>query len=428
MSISLAVSTRERAWLGLLWAWGLALVVAGIVKVRVGWEAPHVLDLVGTYGPTTKDLVESWANKGAHLLIGFACVWLVLVDRGPVVRGWSLVVLAGFLGQVAATLLGGVFGAMPGMNLGALLWPVVLVAFARQDGVRAEILLGGLQRVARAICLASLAAWVIWPAWVVQFDYRDTWLPGMDFRLHGLMGHGHQLATMAFVLLALALVRPGRWRWADLVMGAVIIAAAQSKQFVALALLLPGAWLLIAPPAGLRRWTLGLRLGMVAGGLGLLLLAFLSLPEPAHHLVPADQRENMETLTGRTLIWRETLGAWEQSPWVGNGPRLWKDEMAERFEQEQGWVVPHAHNQFLQSLGQSGIIGALFLIAAQCGLTWGLWRNRSVAPLLLPGVLILIWLRGLIEPYFTPNLQDAGQFLVLASWKIAAARKEDHDL
>jgi O-antigen ligase len=66
-------------------------------------------------------------------------------------------------------------------------------------------------------------------------------------------------------------------------------------------------------------------------------------------------------LTGRDLIWLITLNEWYANPLFGHGPSLWGSE----FAAQQGYlgVASNAHNQFVDVLGSSGILGILCFTA-----------------------------------------------------------------
>ncbi|MCV2365065.1 O-antigen ligase family protein [Paucibacter sp. DJ1R-11] len=69
---------------------------------------------------------------------------------------------------------------------------------------------------------------------------------------------------------------------------------------------------------------------------------------------------DLVTLTGRTEIWAVAIDEWQRSPLFGYGPAMW--DAYHRFQIGYSAAF-HAHNQFLNVLAASGLIGLLsFLV------------------------------------------------------------------
>lgn len=140
--------------------------------------------------------------------------------------------------------------------------------------------------------------------------------------------------------------------------------------------------------------------------------------------------EQFATLTGRTLIWQVTLNLWEQNPWFGYGPELWNLRMGLAYAPIIGSVAPHAHSQFYQSLGESGIVGimGLFLYVITL-LVYGVRYARATGGVALILVSVLL-LRGITEPPLNsaPGSSDFyAQFLVFAFLILASRCKSTLD-
>lgn len=72
-----------------------------------------------------------------------------------------------------------------------------------------------------------------------------------------------------------------------------------------------------------------------------------------------------ETLTGRTDIWASVLRRISESPWLGYGfAAFWEKGSipAEVVKKETGWMVPNAHNGWLDLILQVGWIGVGVLV------------------------------------------------------------------
>jgi O-antigen ligase len=106
------------------------------------------------------------------------------------------------------------------------------------------------------------------------------------------------------------------------------------------------------------------------------------------------ERNNLETLTGRTYIWSQSLEIALERPWFGHG-----------FDSFR-WVVPpfghflarHAHNEMIQQFFAYGIVGISIVI----GIYWSFYRqirgsrNTGLRSLAM-AVLILVLVRGLVD-------------------------------
>ena len=85
----------------------------------------------------------------------------------------------------------------------------------------------------------------------------------------------------------------------------------------------------------------------------------------------------LSTFTGRTIIWNFTLDAWQQNKLFGYGMGLWNEEMFLQYKHliKEGWVFSHAHSQYYQTLGETGIIGLILLfiyytVLVYCGVKY----------------------------------------------------------
>lgn len=124
----------------------------------------------------------------------------------------------------------------------------------------------------------------------------------------------------------------------------------------------------------------------------LVLVAFWGVLEA--YLDLYTQGSNVETLTGRTYIWLQTLKSATERPWFGHG-----------FDSFR-WIVPplgdfqpgHAHNDLLQQFFAYGVVGVIVL----CGSYWTFYRqartseNNGLKSLAM-ATLILVLARGVVD-------------------------------
>jgi O-antigen ligase len=71
------------------------------------------------------------------------------------------------------------------------------------------------------------------------------------------------------------------------------------------------------------------------------------------------QGAQLVSMTGRDLIWAIAMDEWRANPLFGYGPDLWNDAYRQSINLPN---ATNAHNQFLDTLARSGIVGAAGLV------------------------------------------------------------------
>ena len=209
------------------------------------------------------------------------------------------------------------------------------------------------------------------PAMVMDRSYTQGLLPGLP-RFAGLSPHAVGMGLMAQLGLLCLMTRPYQRPWLNRLawaLGLSTLFLAQSKTawlafFICTGTLLavqrgPGLWQRLADPMSptLGMTTLiGCMLGMVAlavvlmfGDVGEHLSAFINTPEGAQ----------LASFTGRDRIWAIAFDEWQRNPVFGYGPGIW-DEL---FRASIGMSnASHGHNQLMDTLSRSGVVGATGLV------------------------------------------------------------------
>lgn len=145
--------------------------------------------------------------------------------------------------------------------------------------------------------------------------------------------------------------------WVHWIAAIVILVATQSKS--------PMVGTVVALAAIALMASKGMTRALTASALGLagtLLVAlwFFVLPNTG----AAGFQETASTLTSRTGIWEFAFNQWKENPF-GYGSAFFEggSPMSEKFFLEIGIPTYSAHNQFLTSLGQSGLLGLVSIVA-----------------------------------------------------------------
>lgn len=105
--------------------------------------------------------------------------------------------------------------------------------------------------------------------------------------------------------------------------------------------------------------------------------------------------QNTQSLSNRAPLWAELMDSVDLHPLLGAGfEAFWSPERVEKISSDQGWVVPHAHNTYLDQTLSLGVVGAAlyaFTLLGGCVLGWKRYRRRPSELTLLPP-LLLTWL------------------------------------
>lgn len=105
--------------------------------------------------------------------------------------------------------------------------------------------------------------------------------------------------------------------------------------------------------------------------------------------------QNTASLSNRAPLWAELMDSVEQHPILGAGfEAFWSPERVEKVSFDQGWMVPHAHNTYLDQTLSLGVVGAglyTLTLVGGCFVAWKRYSHRPSERTLLPP-LLLTWL------------------------------------
>lgn len=349
----------------LLWLIILA-ATAGIMGSTREFTAQYSVTLSGYAG--AMPWVVWWLRLSSVALVGVAAM-AILVNWGKrsKLRGgtWLLAgLIAVFLASVASSML----GTKPEFIHQTLYTLLLMLAITLSPPIAPELVAVYAKRVLAFLLYGSLILALINPAHYVQTGYSGI-IPGFNVRLHGLAPHANSLGPLALLYLVLAYWVPGKRPWHLLgnvaALAVLILAQSKTAWLTALFILFLLLAYRLAKRAGreLRTaeigWVTLMGLGLYLA-LSLLTFLFFVMGNPLdtlNYLVTADSE--LTTLTGRTGIWEATINTWAQSPWFGYGPTLWDLDFRISHGILAAW---HAHNQFIQTLGEAGLVGLAALL------------------------------------------------------------------
>jgi O-antigen ligase len=129
--------------------------------------------------------------------------------------------------------------------------------------------------------------------------------------------------------------------------------------------------------------------------------------------------QNMASLSNRAPLWSELIESVEQHPVLGFGfEAFWTSQRVQKISLDQGWMVPHAHNTYLDQALSLGVIGSLLYtctILGGCLVAWRRYRhNPEDGSLLIALLLTWLALLGLSESLpVAPNLPTLVAYVCL---------------
>lgn len=240
---------------------------------------------------------------------------------------------------------------------------------ARFDWLTALRLLAAVWLV---LMLASLISGIAAPGFGVMREiHPGAWMGGWGEK-NALGGHA---ARASFLFAFLAWRDPAlRRAWiTGLVVSLALVLLSRSATSLLGAMLglgvITAAWCMLRG----RRFSLVL-LWASAVAAGVAVLIYMTAPGLLFGFIGKD-----ETLTGRTDIWVELVGAIEQKPAVGYGYNaFWGLDSEPRYwlEKAVAWNAPSGHNSWLDLAISLGLVGvAIFAI----DLASTLWRSVSLS-------------------------------------------------
>lgn len=230
--------------------------------------------------------------------------------------------------------------------------------------------------------LASLAyGW--WRYWTHDIPGRN---PVLQMRSVGHVNHSAiYLAIMSGVCVAW--IYAGWRSWGVALRAAALAAAAvmffslvvmASRGAVAAA----GALALFLAAAWWPRWRVPLAASLMAAVLAVGLAVGFGADLVAKHQANIARDD---ILSARDRIWRMGLAAWERYPWFGVGMSnysqislarvaQWRQQAGKPFEAREYLGNAHAHNLFVNTLAERGLVGAGALAAVL--VAWAAWLFR----------------------------------------------------
>jgi O-antigen ligase len=342
----------QRLWRLLIWVFGLATPILYALKPR-------------DFG--IADVIEKTGSPSQLAIKGFYIFFLLLamvtfthrsgkdVKKGGARAFFLLTIFMAAMPTLSSLISGGTFQwtiiGIIGIYSATYFLPAPPLEWWTRE-VRIMLLI--------VFVYGSLVAAVLYPnwAWDRWYDSQST-VAVFSWRLYGTANHSNSLAPLAVFSWILGRF-PGCRLKREFLHGAavlIVLYLAQSKTIWAIALVLLGVYILvrIASLRGFRKYLTFFAAGTSVYAFALYLINYSSL---ADRIRDMQYDKGVLSLTGRLMIWQYALEMWSKNPWIGKGLDAWFSKAAvEDSIRFLGWAVPHAHNQLLQVLSTTGLIG-----------------------------------------------------------------------
>lgn len=365
----------------LFWLIGLSAILVEVLASRSPSLLTNVIDGSGGLESTPTFMSSMLGRVSAPLIVSLASIRVILgifkykqsrpnyiISGSDPARYLYYSYLLYFL---CCGLINSVAGTQPAF-VHWMFYPVLIIGAAYFSRTwEMNFLVKNTKWILLTLIYLSLLAAISFPKFSYETGYKGL-IPGLSIRLYGLAAHPNTLGPSALLFLVLEYFYPsiGRARFLHRLAAISVILLAQSKTAYGASLVVIFIILWYKTSSmGLSKKNPSLRLSFLTAlllitailGLGMLAidLANINLANNPFSYLDAQEIKYLSTLTGRTMIWDITLAEWDKNPLFGYGPTIWYPE----FRAKYGLlVVGQAHNQFIQALGESGIIGLLGLV------------------------------------------------------------------
>lgn len=261
------------------------------------------------------------------------------------------------------------------------------------------------------LCVTGLVVAAVKPGLVLDFNYQQGLISGMP-RLAGLTPHAVSYGFIVQIGIFCVWYSPYEKKWLNALAMLTLIASlilAQSKTawsstMVCALILCALNYRVTLSKAILDSQRPALGIALVASLLialtsGTLFLLFHNIDGALASFLASDEGANLASFTGRDQIWQVALTEWSRNPILGYGNSLFDADYRTLIGMS---AATHAHNQVIDTLARSGVVGAAALIFYMSVLLyWSIYYARATRALTVL-LCLSIFLRCVSEiPFIT---------------------------
>ena len=425
MSRNLEVAER-RLPVALVFISGMLLLASGLLHPRNLRFASLGANFIQVETSSAYLLLSRISNS-LLVIISLSYLVLKLIDtKQKSDNRIALPILVIFIFGISNFMLPIFLGAKHGIDH-RLLYSIVFMAVlfsSTSSGVNPT--LNALKVFLFAFLAISLLFILIDSSRVLAPSYRG-FIPGVNSRFWGLAPHSNAIGPMAAQLVFLELLVKARSRvirCSVFLVAATVLVLAQSKTaiFATIAGLIIIWYMRLRHDNGDSRGRLHWRHLAVISIVTALSASILmiSMLGQLDGLIAKMSGRDITTLTGRNVIWEAAYREFLNNPTFGYGMTLWDEAYRMKIGLNYAY---HAHNQFLQTLAESGIAGLSGLLMF-LGLTLSacLRTSRETQGVSL-AIFLLLLFRCVTEVPLRPFGIGTGEMFLIATlmciWRIA---------
>jgi len=354
------------------WMLPLMLALGAVTVLLSGRDLARMFLELEVGGGIPMHPAVAWLQRGVSLILVLIAAER-LVNHAVQRRHWpipllALVFVVYWLGTVASPALLGAHRQLSHEYAYTLLIGLAGLVATNTEGDR---VIDAARTALFLFLLASTAMLAVNPGMVLDTTYNQGLMPGVP-RFGGLAAHPVAMGMIAQTFLMCLWVHPFRRRWltiAGWILGLGVLFFAQSKTswiaFVLCSIVLlavrhgGSAWLRIGDPRESEFGIVACVAVMAVAATLVGLFLFADIGSNASNFLDTDEGAQLMTLTGRDQIWTVAWQEWHLSPVFGYGPGLWDDAFRASIQMPN---ATNGHNQFMDTLARSGLVGATALV------------------------------------------------------------------
>jgi exopolysaccharide production protein ExoQ len=254
-----------------------------------------------------------------------------------------------------------------------------------------------------ATVVVALVAWTAPGTWELRLGQQDYLHPN-------IIGDQFALGSLFSIYLADRFPSERRWKWICVTLLFSLIRAVSKASIISFAC--------AASFYFLRHSKLSSRSQLKVFALALAMIAVSwHFIDPYISMYAAGQN-NVETLTGRTVIWSVSFDIAAEKPWLGHGLASYLSVVPDFGP----FTSRHAHNDLLQQFFNFGVLGLSLSIAVYASFYRHLRRSSpSTERGLAFSVLIYGLLHGLVDASSVELMLPCCMIFMLAEWTSASS-------
>lgn len=274
---------------------------------------------------------------------------------------------------------------------------IVTVVLILRSGSTGTIAVYALKGYVYASCVLALIAWMAPGTWEFRMGQQDYLHPNVI---------GNQFAVAALFAFYLGRHFSGarQWNWMGIILVFSLLRTLSKASIVSF--LIAGAFYVVR----YSKVSLRNQLKVIAVATIMVLLSWGLISAYADVYL---EENNVETVTGRTVIWAVTSEIAAERPWLGHGFYSIRS-VVPNFGEFEAW---HAHNDFLQQFFSYGIVGLLLSLVIYASFYRHLRRSPTSPQLgLASALLVYALLHGLTDANHADLMLPSCMILWFAEW------------